>query len=64
MMPDVKRLGNDSGFATGWTTQSQTTSQHPLDLFKICFQSLIPYYVRASQTESGDRKLDSSRGLR
>ncbi len=33
VMPDVKRLVNDSRLATRRTTQRQRTSQYPLDLF-------------------------------
>jgi hypothetical protein len=40
MMADVKRSSDDSGLATGGTTESQTALQHCLDLFGVYLQSL------------------------
>jgi len=39
-MPDVERLCDDPGRATGWATQLQAPAQDCLDLFKIYFQGL------------------------
>ena len=44
MMPDMKRVGRDRRLPTRRTTQSQTTPQHPLDMFEIYFQGMAPYY--------------------
>lgn len=64
VMPDMKRSCDDSGLATGGTTQSQRTPQHLFDLFNICFHVLPPYYVRAQEIESPTESLDTARGLR
>lgn len=64
VMPDVKRSCNYSGFATSGTKKSQTTPQHPFDLFKICFQG--PELILRDPGPNRKRwlDLDTGRGLR
>ena len=53
-MPDVERLRDNPGRATGRTTQSQTPPQDCLDLFKIYFQGLyISYLLKEEYSRGG-----------
>lgn len=40
VVTNMKQVGSDLRLATCGTTQSQTTTQHRLDLFKVCFQGV------------------------
>jgi hypothetical protein len=43
VMPDMKRVCDDPGFATGGTKQSQTATQNLFDLLVVYFQSVGTY---------------------
>ena len=48
VMPDVKWLGNNPRLTTRRTTQSDSPTQNPLDLFRIYFQGVCLYYAKES----------------
>jgi hypothetical protein len=64
VMPYVKRSSDDSGFATGRTTQSQTTPQHLLALFKIYIQRLADIFSRKDAKAQRRRKVKFDPPLR